>query len=67
VTVHVDQGTERSGARAVVSDDGSAIWLTTYGEEGAAVPVVLAPVRAIAIAGELIRAALPKISHGNER
>ena len=41
MTAHVDQGTERSGARAVVLDDGTVIWLTTYGEEGAAVPVVL--------------------------
>src|SRR5215471_8044875 len=51
-------------ARAVVSDDGSTISLTTYTEDSAAMPVALSPVRAIAIAEELIRAALPKI--GNE-
>ena len=48
-------------ARAVVSDDGSTIWLTVYSESGEAVPVALAPVRAVAIAGDLIRAAVPKL------
>ena len=48
-------------ARVVVSDDGSTICLTSYSETGAAVPIVLAPVRAVALAGELIRAALPKL------
>jgi len=41
-------------ARAVVSDDGSTIWLTAYTATGEAVPVALHPVRAVALAGELI-------------
>ena len=45
-------------ARAVVSDDGSTIWLTAYTEAGDAVPVVLLPVRAIALARELLSAAV---------
>ena len=40
-------------ARAVVSDDGLTISLTAYAEDGAAVPVALSPMRAIAIADEL--------------
>ena len=48
--------------RAVLSDDGSTIWLTTYTEAGDAVPVALLPVRAIALAGELIQAAVPKLN-----
>ena len=50
-----------SAARAVVSDDGSTICLTAYSETGAAVPVALPPARAVALAGELIRAAIPKL------
>jgi hypothetical protein len=46
--------------RAVVSDDGQ-IRLTLYRDDGEAVAVVLAPVRAVALAGELIAAALPKL------
>src|SRR5438874_2077664 len=49
------------GARAVVSDDGSTIWLTAYTAAGDAVPVALHPVRAVALAGELIQAAVPKL------
>ena len=49
-------------ARAVVSDDGSTIWLTAYTATGDAVPVVLLPVRAVALAGELIQAAVPKLN-----
>ena len=49
-------------ARAVVSDDGSTIWLTAYTEAGDAVPVALLPARAIALAGELIQAAVPKLN-----
>src|SRR4051812_16858960 len=45
--------------RAIVSDDGREIWLTIY-EGNALVSMPLAPVRAVALAGELIRAALPK-------
>ena len=45
----------------MVSDDGTAIYLTAYGQDGTALPVQLSPVRAIAIADELIGAALPKI------
>src|SRR5947207_12017259 len=48
-------------ARAVVSDDGSTIWLTAYTAAGEAVPVAIEPVRAVALADELIRAALPKL------
>jgi hypothetical protein len=47
--------------RAVVSDDGSTIWLTAYTEAGEAVPVAIEPERAVALAGDLIRAALPKL------
>jgi len=47
--------------RAVVSDDGSTICLTTYSADGSSLPVLVTPVRAIALAGELIRAALPKL------
>ena len=50
-------------ARAVVSDDGSTIWLTAYTEAGDAVPVVLLPVRAIALARELLTAAVPKLGN----
>jgi hypothetical protein len=50
-----------STARAVVSDDGSTIRLTLYTEQGNGMAVVLAPVRAVALAGELIRAAIPKL------
>jgi len=48
-------------ARAVVSDDGLTICLTTYSADGSSLPVLVTPVRAIALAGELIRAALPKL------
>src|SRR5258705_8890048 len=50
-------------ARAVVSDDGSTIWLIAYTEAGAAVPVVLLPVRAVALARELLTAAVPKLGN----
>ena len=53
-------------ARAVVSDDGSTISLTSYTEAGAAVLVALAPLRAVALADELIRAALPKLRIAEE-
>jgi hypothetical protein len=48
-------------ARAVVSDDGSEIRLTLYAENGAAFAAPIAPGRAVALAGELIAAALPKL------
>jgi hypothetical protein len=51
-----------SAARAVVSDDGSTISLTVYTEAGDAVPVALMPGRAVALAGELIQAAVPKLN-----
>jgi hypothetical protein len=54
-------------ARAVVSDDGSTIWLTAYTASGDAVPVALLPVRAVALAGELIEAAVPKLNVVEER
>jgi hypothetical protein len=46
-----------------VSDDGSTIWLTAYTASGDAVPVALLPVRAVALAGELIQAAVPKLGN----
>src|SRR5205814_10661083 len=49
-------------ARAVVSDNGSTIWLTAYTAAGEAVPVALRPARAVALAGELIEAAVPKLN-----
>jgi len=49
-------------ARGVVSDDGSTIWLTAYTAAGEAVPVALQPARAVALAGELIEAAVPKLN-----
>ena len=51
-----------SAVRAVVSDDGETISLTVYTEAGDAVPVVLGPVRAVALAGELIEAAVPRLN-----
>jgi hypothetical protein len=51
----------RPVARAVVADDGREIRLTVYTEADTAAAVVLDPVRAIRIAGELIDAALPKV------
>jgi hypothetical protein len=47
--------------RAVVADDGQAIRLMLYGGANTAAAVRLAPLRAVAIAGELIAAALPKM------
>src|SRR5947207_2751611 len=47
-----------AAARAVVSDDGSTIWLTAYTATGEAVPVALQPARAAALAGELIERAM---------
>jgi hypothetical protein len=54
-------------ARAVVSNDGSTIWLTAYTEAADAVLVALHPVRAVALAGELIEAAVPKLGNVVER
>jgi hypothetical protein len=48
-------------ARAIVSDDGCEIRLTLYNENGAAFAAPIAPGRAVALAGELIAAALPKL------
>jgi hypothetical protein len=48
-------------ARAVVSDDGCEIRLTLYAQNGAAFAVPIAPGRAVALAGELIAAARPKL------
>jgi len=50
------------GSRAIVSDDGSTIWLTGFAANGEAVPVAIEPVRAVALAGELIEAAVPKLN-----
>jgi hypothetical protein len=49
-------------SRAVVNDDGQEIRLTLHGETGAVAAAPLDPVRAIGLAGELIAAALPKLS-----
>jgi hypothetical protein len=49
-------------ARAVVSDDGSTIWLTAYTASGDAVSVVLLPVRAVAVAHALLAAAIPMLA-----
>jgi hypothetical protein len=51
-----------AAARAVVSDDGSTIWLTTYSGAGDAVPVALHPTRAITIAHELLGAAVQRLT-----
>jgi hypothetical protein len=48
-------------ARVVVSDDGREIRLTLYTENGAAFAAPIAPGRAVALAGELIAAARPKL------
>src|SRR5438067_12114388 len=46
-----------AGTRAIVSNDGQTISLLAYGEGGAVAVASLAPQRAVALAGELIRAA----------
>ena len=48
-------------SRAVVGDDGKTIRLTLYAETGAVALVELDPTHAIALAGKLIDAALPKL------
>ena len=48
--------------RAVLSDDGE-IRMTLYRDDGQAVAVVLAPLRAAALASELIAAAVPKLGN----
>ena len=48
-------------ARAIVADDGSAIRLVLYREDEAVAAVTVNPVRAIALAGDLIAAAAPKL------
>jgi hypothetical protein len=48
-------------SRAIVSDDGSTIWLTTYGQDGAVLRVQLSPLRTLGLAGDLLRAAIPKV------
>jgi len=49
-------------SRAVVSDDGQAIRLTLYREDGKAASVELSPAAAVALAGRLIEAALPRLN-----
>jgi hypothetical protein len=56
----------KPAARAVVSDDGSTIWLTAYAANGEVVPVAIKALRAVALAGELIEAALPKLRNAME-
>jgi hypothetical protein len=48
--------------RAVVSDYGQIIRLTLYLEDGEAALVELSPAAAVALAGELIGAALPRLN-----
>jgi hypothetical protein len=54
-------------SRAVVSFFDATISPTTYTEAGDAVPVALAPVRAVALAGELIEAAVPKLGNATAK
>ncbi len=49
------------GERAVIGDDGREIRLMLYSQSSAIGAVALSPCRAIALAGELIAAALPKL------
>jgi hypothetical protein len=51
-------------ARAVVSDDGKIIRLTLYADTGVVAAVDLDPLRAIALAGDLIEAARPRLDRG---
>jgi hypothetical protein len=48
--------------RVVITDDGQTIRLTLHGETGAVAAAPLDPVRAVALADELIRAALQRLS-----
>src|SRR5437763_3829559 len=50
-----------AGSRAIVSDDGSMISLTAYGQDGAVLRVQLSSLRALGLADELLRAAIPKL------
>ena len=52
----------KPAGRAVVSDDGKTIRLALYAKTGAVAAVELDPTRAIALAGKLIDAALPKLA-----
>jgi hypothetical protein len=49
-------------SRAVVSDDGKVIRLILYAETGIVAFVEVDPIRAIAVAAELIGAALPRLT-----
>jgi hypothetical protein len=51
----------KRGDRATVGDDGTTIWLTSYDGLHRIASAELSPIRAITLAGELIRAALPKL------
>ena len=51
----------KRGDRAVVGDDGTTIWLTSYNGFDRIATVELLPTRAVVLAGELIRAASPKL------
>jgi hypothetical protein len=54
-----------AAARAVVSDvPGEPIALTLYREAEAVSQIALPPIRALALAGELIRAAVPRLQEG---
>jgi hypothetical protein len=52
----------QSAARVVVSDDGETVRVALYTEIGAIAAAPVAPARAIALAGELIAAAAPKLA-----
>jgi hypothetical protein len=49
-------------SRAVVNDDGRAIRLILYSGAGTVAPMVLDPLRAVALAQRLIEAALLRLS-----
>ena len=51
-----------SADRAVVSDDGTVIRLALYREDGKADSVELSPAAAVALAGRLLEAALPRLN-----
>jgi hypothetical protein len=52
----------QSASRAVVSDNGQEIRLTLYSEIGAVASMEVDPICAVAIAGQLIQAALQRLS-----
>jgi hypothetical protein len=57
-----DAAAPEPSGRVVLTDDGSAIRLISYADAERAAVVELSPRRAIALAGDLIAAALPRLS-----